>query len=109
MHVRVLLILPLGAALLGLACVASGQARAPSRAAAPIPADVAAAIKRLELCQHFAGEISGDGTERDQEVAGALRRHRCDNIEATIKTLKLKYRANAPVAARLEAAEKASW
>jgi hypothetical protein len=107
MRVRRFSLLLLSAALLGLACTAPAQVRAPSPAAARLPADVAAAIKRLERCQHFAGEIGGDGTARDKEVASALRRHRCDSIEATIKTLKRKYRANGPVVARLEAAEEA--
>jgi hypothetical protein len=122
MHVRSFWVPLLGATLFCLTCSASSQVGAPEQgssgatssektqltSSARLPAEVSAAIKRLELCHHFAGEISGDGAARDKEVGKALRRHRCDKIAGTIKTLKRKYQSNVQVARELKAAEEAN-
>lgn len=69
-----------------------------------MPREVSAAIERADLCMHFAGEINGDGSDRDKEVYEALRRYRCESIAATIGKLKRKYRKNPLVSQRLVAA-----
>jgi len=73
-----------------------------------LPAEVEAAIKRLELCHHFAGEIGGDGSVRDKEVGKALRQYHCDRAPGTIKSLKRKYQSNDHVSTALREAEEAN-
>jgi hypothetical protein len=122
MHIHKFSVLLLGAALACPTYTASSQVSAPTQGSPGtassgaaqltrpprLPAEVKAAIKRLELCHHFAGEIGGDGTDRDKELGKALRRYRCDQIAETIKTLKRKYHSNEQVTTALNAAEEAN-
>jgi len=73
-----------------------------------LPSEVEAAIKRLELCHHFAGEISGDGSDQDKEIGRALRRYHCERVPGMIKSLKRKYQSNDRVSTELRAAEEAN-
>ena len=73
-----------------------------------LPAEVDAAINRLELCHHFAGEIGGDGSHRDKEVGKALRRYHCERVPEAIKSLKRKYQSNDHVSTVLRQAEEAN-
>ena len=43
------------------------------------PVDVASFLKRAVICQHFAGEITGDASERGREVNAKLIEHQCDS------------------------------
>ena len=48
----------------------------------PLPREVTAFIDRRIGCNHFAGEFNGDRSERDREVAKAMRELRCNRLEA---------------------------
>ena len=87
---------------------AASSAKQRSTSLQPIPAEVDAAIKRMELCHHFAGEIGGDSSDRDKEVGRALRRYRCERVPETIKALKRKYQSNDGVSKVLREAEEAN-
>jgi len=122
MHIRKFLASLLGAMMLCLNCSAFSQTSAPeprpmsaASSAKPqsnkpprLPSEVEAMIKRLELCHHFAGEISGDGNTHDEEVGRALRRYHCERVPGMIKSLKREYQSNDRVSAELKAAEEAN-
>ena len=119
MHIRKFPVCLLGAVALCLNGLASSQSIAPESGQMSIassaklqsiksprlPAEVEAAIKRLELCHHFPGEIGGDGSVRDKEIGEALRRYHCDKVSGTIKSLKRKYQSNDHVFTALKEAE----
>lgn len=53
--------------------------RSPAAPTAPVPAtafslpsDAQRVVDKLEACNHFAGELSGDGSTRDREVNAAM-------------------------------------
>lgn len=56
-----------------------------------LPDDVNRLIERLQLCNHFAGEINGDGSERDKEVSATMSELKCDRIEADTASIRQKY------------------
>ncbi|WP_442679976.1 hypothetical protein ACSBM8_01860 [Sphingomonas sp. ASY06-1R] len=59
-------------------------------ATAPPPADVKAFLERREQCAHWAGEEPYDAA-RGREIATAIRRLRCDRIDADAARLRQRY------------------
>lgn len=58
---------------------------------ANLPDDIRLVIERLQLCNHFAGEINGDRSERDKEVFATMSELKCDTIESDAASLRKKY------------------
>lgn len=56
-----------------------------------LPGDVRKLVERFESCAHFAGEFSGDGSERDREVNATMTGLRCDKVEGDMAALRRKY------------------
>jgi hypothetical protein len=85
---------------------ARGTSGAPHATIEPaLPRDATRAIRRAEICHYLAGELGGDGSNRDREVNDALRRNRCSGAHAALERLKAKYRHRPAVVAKLAAAE----
>ncbi|MFC0682855.1 hypothetical protein ACFFGH_33910 [Lysobacter korlensis] len=90
-----------------LALVASGCISAakplndpPDPALAPfaaLPADARVIAGRAALCGHFAGEIAGDRSARDQEVHRRMGELGCETIEQELGGVRTKYAGNRPV------------
>lgn len=70
-----------------------------------IPADARRVAERLAACNHFAGEINGDGGERDKEVGGTMKELSCDTIERDVAAIRRKYAADPTVEEALKKAE----
>jgi hypothetical protein len=70
-----------------------------------VPARVVRAIKRAEVCHYLAGGLGGDNSNRDKEVNEALKRNKCAGANAELRRLKIKYKNQAQVLARIKAAE----
>lgn len=70
-----------------------------------IPADARRVAERLAACSHFAGEINGDGGERDREVGSAMEELGCAAIERDVAAIRRKYAADPAVAETLKKAE----
>lgn len=62
-----------------------------------LPADARRVAERLASCTHFAGEINGDGGERDKEVSATLTELSCDTIERDVAAIRRKYTADPAV------------
>ena len=62
-----------------------------------LPRDARKVAERSVACQHFAGEMSGDNSERDREVNRTISRLKCNQLEADTERLKRKYRNNPKV------------
>ena len=60
--------------------------------------------ERGVACSYFAGEINGDGGERDKEVNAQLRKLRCDRVEKDLAAIRVKYQKDPGVLAVLEEA-----
>jgi hypothetical protein len=56
-----------------------------------LPPDVAAVVERIATCTHFSGEINGDQSERDREVAATMAELHCDTAEQDAATLREQY------------------
>jgi hypothetical protein len=56
-----------------------------------LPPDAAAVIRRVEACNHFSGEVSGDGSGRDRAVAAKMVELHCDAIESDTVALRAMY------------------
>jgi hypothetical protein len=56
-----------------------------------VPREVRRMVERFEACVHFAGEFSGDGSERDREVNATMKNLRCDKVEKDAAALRRKY------------------
>lgn len=69
-----------------------------------LPRDAAKVVDRIAMCQHFGGEINGDGSERDQEVFKAMASLRCETIDHDESAIRRKYADNDQVLAALAAA-----
>lgn len=69
-----------------------------------LPRDVLKVADRMAMCQHFGGEINGDGSERDKEVFRTMTSLDCDTIERDEVALRGKYAGNSRVQAALDAA-----
>jgi hypothetical protein len=72
---------------------------APVKAAAALPADVAAFVERRDACDHWRGEEPYDPM-RAIEIARAIR-ETCTGSDRALKTLRRKYRADPAVLRRL--------
>lgn len=64
---------------------------------ATLPADARAVAERAALCGHFAGEISGDRSERDHEVYRRMEELGCGTIDRALSAVRTKYAGNHPV------------
>ena len=73
-------------------------------AATVLPDDASKVIDRVAACFHFSGEISGDQSERDKEVASTMSELRCDPIEQEANAIRKKYADNKAVLDSLTAA-----
>ena len=69
-----------------------------------LPADARDVAERFAACNHFAGEINGDGGERDKEVFAKLTELSCDTIARDVATIRNKYANDAAVAEALKRA-----
>ena len=69
-----------------------------------LPRDAAKVADRIAMCQHFGGEINGDGSERDKEVFRAMTSLRCGTIDHDESVIRRKYAGNPQVLAALAAA-----
>lgn len=69
-----------------------------------LPRDALKVADRIAMCQHFGGEINGDGSERDKEVFRAMDSLDCDTIERDEVAIRRKYVGNSGVQAALDAA-----
>lgn len=70
-----------------------------------IPADARRVAERLASCTHFAGEINGDGGERDKEVATTMTELNCATIDKDVAAIRRKYAADPDVNKALDRAE----
>ncbi|MCQ4166902.1 hypothetical protein [Tahibacter harae] len=70
-----------------------------------IPADARRVAERLAACNHFAGEINGDGGERDKEVGVSMTGLGCATIEKDVAAIRRKYAADPTVEEALKQAE----
>jgi hypothetical protein len=57
-----------------------------------LPSDARVVAERFMGCQHFWGEVSGTGDERDREVAARLKELKCDQVEDDLRRVRVKYR-----------------
>ncbi len=56
-----------------------------------LPTDAREVAERYMGCQHFWGEVSGTGDERDREVAARLKELKCDQVEGDLERIKVNY------------------
>lgn len=70
-----------------------------------IPADARRVAERLASCTHFAGEINGDGGERDKEVGVTMSELNCDTIDKDVAAMRRKYAADPDANKALDRAE----
>ena len=75
-----------------------------AEAATVLPYDASKVIDRVAACFHFSGEINGDQSERDKEVAAAMSELRCDTIEQEANEMRKKYADDKAVLDSLTAA-----
>lgn len=61
------------------------------------PNDIKALLTRAIGCQHFGGEIGGDGSERDQQVNAQMEKMSCDTVARDVSSLKKTYRTDSNV------------
>ena len=73
-----------------------------------MPSDVAALIQRRVECNHWSGEDPYDA-ERAAFIARAVRRARCDRVDADEAVLARRYAERADVLARLAKARDQYW
>ncbi len=64
-------------------------------------AQLDALLERGDLCLHFAGEINGDGSAHDREIAAKMRSLRCEHLVGELKAMQARLPAAAPKAAHL--------
>ncbi len=60
-----------------------------------LPKGARSVAERSVACQHFWGEISGTGDERDLEVAEQLKHLKCDQVDKDLQRIQEHY-ANSP-------------
>ena len=72
------------------------------------PTDVARHFDRLLTCQHFADEEAYDAA-RKREIDHGFKRYRCGLLDKDEAALRRKYRNNAPVLDRINAARRAFY
>jgi hypothetical protein len=61
------------------------------------PDDVNVFINRAFMCQHFAGEINGDHSLRDQQVQEQFMKLKCNGLKVDYERMLKKYAADADV------------
>ena len=62
-----------------------------------LPKDAGEVAERSLGCQHFWGEVSGTGDERDKDVARQIKRLKCNRVAHDLDKIRAKYRKNARV------------
>lgn len=60
------------------------------------PRDVAAVAERIAMCTHFGGEEPYDAARR-REIAAAVKKYRCEQIDKDEATLRKRYKDNSAV------------
>lgn len=70
-----------------------------------IPADARRVAERLAACAHFAGEMNGDGGERDKEIGVTMSGLNCSIIDKDVAVIRRKYAADPDVNKALDRAE----
>lgn len=70
-----------------------------------VPHDAFLVADRRAFCNHLGGEVNGDGSERDRDIARASVELRCDVLRADVAAIRKKYAADAMVEKVLEAAD----
>ncbi len=70
---------------------AQGTAAMPRDDGTGLPAPVSRVAERLASCAHFAGEFSGDRSERDAQINRTLTELRCDTVEREAAELRRRY------------------
>ena len=68
-----------------------------------LPSDAAQVAERLAGCNHFAGETGDNPPEREQEIARAVHKLRCDRIERDVAAIRAKYSGDSKVQEALAA------
>ena len=71
-----------------------------------LPDDARLVAERLASCSHFAGELNGDRSERDKEVAATMSELRCETIDQDASAIRQKYRGSRAVQEALAAASR---
>lgn len=56
-----------------------------------LASDARDVAERYMGCQHFWGEASGTGDERDKEVPAELNSLKCDQVEEDLRQIRLKF------------------
>lgn len=56
-----------------------------------LPQDARDVAERYMGCQHFWGEVSGTGDDRDKWVEAQLTELKCDQVERDFARIKVKY------------------
>src|SRR5262245_770527 len=69
-----------------------------------LPDDARQIAERLGSCTHFSGELNGDGSDRDNEVASVMTELRGDTIDQDVAAIRKKYADNRAVQEALAAA-----
>ena len=59
-----------------------------------VPTDVRRVAQRLASCTHVAGEINGDGSDRDAQVFAAMTALDCDTVARDTSAIRQKYSRN---------------
>lgn len=101
---------PLIAVFLVTGCAANGGAGYPVSedllvAGFPdLPSDARQVAERLASCSHFAGELGGDGSDRDGEIVSVMAELRCEAIDQDVAAMRQKYAGSRSVQEALVAA-----
>ena len=74
-------------------------------ATAALPADAARVAARIDACMHFAGELNGDGSSRDRDIAHAMDRLHCNRIRRDAEAVRRRYPHDAAVDAAMHRAD----
>lgn len=69
-----------------------------------LPNDAAQVAERLASCSHFSGELSGNGSDRDKELAMIMDELRCHTIARDVTAIREKYADHRAVQDALTAA-----
>ena len=69
-----------------------------------LPNDAAQVAERLASCSHFSGELSGNGSDRDKELAMFMDELRCHAIDRDVTAIREKYAGHRAVQDALTAA-----
>jgi hypothetical protein len=59
-----------------------------------LPDDMASVADRFKTCEHFAGEFSGDGSQRDKEINVTMKTLKCDKVENDAQAIRKRYAKN---------------